>query len=174
MPALVALLALLVLTALVWWRVLHRDGGAHANASCPSTTPTTAATTTLPPPSSVLVRVFNSTDRAGIASKVRTTLVGDGFQIPDLASNDTKHHDKIPGVAEIRYGTNGLAAAKLLLYYFPGARLVPIPQTSKAVVVSLGAKYRSVATPTAVQAAMLKAHVATTSAGPSAPATRSC
>ena len=34
LPALIALLALTLLTALVWWRVLHRGGSSHPEFLC--------------------------------------------------------------------------------------------------------------------------------------------
>jgi hypothetical protein len=152
LPALVALLALLLLTALVWWRVLHRGASGSAAATCPTQT-TTAPVATLPAPSSITLRVLNSTDRTGIAGHARTTLVADGFRIPGPAANDNPRA-KIKGTAEIRYGTRGKSAAALVRYYFPGAKLVHTPGKSAVVVVSLGQRYRSVATQQHVQAAL--------------------
>lgn len=151
LPALVALLALLLLTALVWWRVLHRsDGGGTAAASCPA--PTSVATT-LPAPARITVVVLNATKRSGIAARARTALVADGFLVPRPAANDSPKA-KVPGVAEIRYGPAAKSAATLLRYYFPGARMVTSRSASASVVVSLGARYRSVAAPATVQAAL--------------------
>jgi hypothetical protein len=177
LPALVALVALLALTALVWWRVLHRghgdDAGTKATPTpCPTTTTTTTAApgpVALPAASTVTVQVLNSTQRAGLAGKVRTTLIKDGFKSPAKAGNDTDAD--IPGPAEIRFGPNGRAGAQLLAYYFPGSKLVAGTSTTATVVVSLGDKYSSVASPAAVQAAVSKASAApspTPSASPSA------
>lgn len=166
-PALVALLALLVLTGIVWWRVLHRDSAGDTGAACP--TPTSTVSATLPAPGSVTVQVLNATDRSGIAAKARTTLVSDGFNVPAPASNDAHNRGKVPGSADIRYGPKGKQAALLLRYYFPGARMVPNDSTTATVVVSLGAQYRGVAPQTAVQTALNRAHVAVASATPAAP-----
>lgn len=162
LPALVALLALLLLTALVWWRVLNRSSGAGPDAAggpthsvCPSPTPTrTAIKATLPAPADVTVRVLNATSRSGIAGKAQDALVHDGFRARKAASNDHKHLDKIKAVAEIRYGRTSADAAKLLRYYLPGAHLVRLHHPKSTVVISLGKKYRHVATPAQVQAAM--------------------
>jgi hypothetical protein len=170
LPALIALLALLVLTALVWWRVLHRGTGGSAGAACPTPT-STPARVTLPAPASVTVEVLNSTNHSGIAAKARTTLVEDGFAVPSPAGNDTRYHGKVLGVADIRYGPKAEQGALLLRYYLPGARLVANRGSSTTVVVSLGAKYRAIATPSAVQAALAKEHVALASAAPTAPTT---
>jgi hypothetical protein len=159
LPALISLLALLVLTALVWWRVLHRSDNSASGAEKPCPTPTsTAATTTttsLPAPQKVTVEVLNATNRTGIGARARATLVADGFQIPTTAANDSA---KVPGVAEIRYGPAGKNAAKVLSYYLPGAKLVATPSRTATVVVSLGNRYSRVATPAAVQAAMARDH----------------
>lgn len=165
-PALVALLALLLLTGLVWWRVLNRDAGAGSAANCPTATHTPAAV--LPDPSGVTVQVLNSTNRNGIASKARSTLVADGFKSPNPAAND-KPRVKIRGVAEIRYGKRGRDGAKLLHYYFPGARLVRSKAKSATVVVSLGRKYRGVAAPSAVQAALRRKDIGLDGAASSQP-----
>jgi hypothetical protein len=174
LPALVSLLALLLLTALVWWRVLHRsDGSDHTAAAAACPTPTTV--TTLVAPESVTVKVLNATSRAGIAAKARTTLIGDGFQIPQLAAND-RPKTKVPGTAEIRYTAAGKPGATVLRYYFPGAKLVVVKGKSHVVTVSLGSRYRNVASPAAVQAAMKadKVAVAAPSGSPGASGSPSC
>jgi hypothetical protein len=167
LPALISLLALLLLTALVWWRVMHRDDGTPAAAPCP----TQAAAETLPAPARITVTVLNATKRNGIGARTRTALVGDGFNVPKPASND-KPKTKVPGVAEIRYGPTGKKGATLLRYYFPGARLVPTAGKTATVVVSLGNKYVRMAPASTVQAALKKANIVvetatSTSTGPS-------
>ena len=165
LPALVSLLALLLLTGLVWWRVLHRSSSADG-ATKPCPTPTVTATATLPPPPKVTVEVLNSTNRTGIATRARTALVNAGFSSPKPAGNDSpKVH--VAGVAQIRYGPAAKAGAQLLSYYLPGATLVPTTSKTTAIVVSLGAKYRSVATPSAVAAALRLHKVALSSGAPS-------
>jgi hypothetical protein len=157
LPALVFLLALTLLAALVWWRVLTRSQHNSAGTAHCSSTP--AGTTVLPAPPTVTVIVLNSTHRTGIAAAVRTVLVQDGFQSPDLAANDRTVKAPIAGVAEIRYAPAQLPAAKLLRYYLPGATLKQMKTTSGKVVVSLGNRYRAVATPAAVSAAQARDHV---------------
>jgi hypothetical protein len=150
LPAVIALAALLLLAAIVWWRVLNRDSGSSAAAPCSTDT---APAPTLPAPELVTVQVLNSTDRAGIADKARSTLVDDGFNSPHAAAND-KAKVQIQGVAHIRYGTRGKEGAALLHYYFPKARLVTTASKSATVVVSLGARYRGIVSPSAVSAAL--------------------
>jgi hypothetical protein len=163
LPALVSLVALLLLTGLVWFRVLHRGDGAGGAAACPTPTPTVAAT--LPAPAHVTVQVLNATTRAGIAAKARTALTGYGFLSPKPATNDSPHV-RVRGVAEIRYGPSGASGAKLLAYYFPGAKLVPGTAKTATVVVSLGDKYLRVASASTVAAALKAKHIAVQSASP--------
>jgi hypothetical protein len=167
LPALVALLALLLLAVLVWWRVLHRSdaGTGSGAATCPAAT-SAAPAATLPPPSAITLKLLNSTNRNGIAGKARTTLAADGFQIPAPAANDSPKI-KISGTAQIRYGPRANKAASLVRYYFPGAKMVPTSSKSTVVVVSLGRRYRHVATPKQVRAALDGDHVALATVSPS-------
>lgn len=172
LPALVALVALLILTGLVWFRVLHRNGGSQNSAApppCPTRTSSTAPSPnpSLPAPDSVTVIVLNSTNRAGIAGSAQAALVKDGFRSPQPAGNDTKHHNKIKGVAQIRYGAKAKAAADLVHYYFPGARLARIHSKRSVVTISLGKRYRRVASASQVRTAM-RADGVGESSGPSA------
>lgn len=160
LPALVFLLALTLLAALVWWRVLARDDG-HA-ATQPTCTPSTtsSAPKQLPEQAAITVQVLNSTKRNGIATKAQRALVTDGFQAPAAAANDSKaypgYHGEVKGVAEIRFGPAGAAGAKLMQYYFPGSTMVKTAEKDATVLVSLGTKYHGVASTKHV-AAKLKA-----------------
>ena len=155
LPALVFLLALTVLTALVWWRVITRkDTTATVRATC---TPSTVITV-VPKPATVALSVLNSTNHAGIAKSAAATLTARGFKVTGY-DNDTGHRP-IAGMGEIRYTADQLQAATLLSYYFPGAHLVHITANSEGVlIVSLGTTYRAVASAAAVRAGLAKAHV---------------
>jgi len=158
LPALVFLLALTLLAALVWWRVLARSP--EDAAAGPSCTPSTSAAQPkdLPEQEAITVTVLNSTKRQGIATKAQRTLVHDGFQAPASAANDSKaypgYSGKVTGVAEIRYGPDGSQGAQLLQYYFPGAKLVTTDAKDSTVLISLGAKYKKVASQQDVTAAL--------------------
>lgn len=157
LPALVFLVALTLLTALVWWRVLNRDDShATGESSCPTSasTATTTAAHELPRPPQVHVTVLNSTNRTGLAHSVATALGKDGFKVAKPANDDGP---VIKGVGEIRYRPQAHAAAILLSYYVPDAKLVPVTSgsaTTPALVVSLGKAYKKLATPKAVRAQM--------------------
>lgn len=168
LPAVIALAALLVLTALVWWRVLHRDSGSDGTESSACRTDHPVAGATLPGPALVTLKILNATDRSGIASKARTRLAADGFNIPDPATND-RPKVKVRGVAEIRFGPRGRDGAKLLEYYLPGAKLVANDAGSATVTVSLGEKYRGIASASSVQAALKQKNIALQTAPPGQP-----
>jgi cytoskeletal protein RodZ len=166
LPALVFLLGLSLLTALVWWRVIHRADAQSAPSSAPTTCAAKPSATVLPQPSRVTLQVLNSTERQGLAATTKTALAKLGFVVPTVANDGS---GLIPGVAEIRYGPTGLAAAKLVAYYLPGATLVNTNRTDSQVVVSLGQKFTTVATATAAKAAMVAAHVSQSPVAPAHP-----
>ncbi len=150
LPALVFLLALTLLAALVWWRVLARSTGhASATPSCGSSTGAPAPRE-LPEQAAITVQVLNSTKRHGIAGAAQRVLVRDGFNAPAPAANDGKgfpgYSGVVKGVAEIRSGPNAIDGATLVQYYFPGAKLVQTNEKDSTVLVSLGLKYKRVAT----------------------------
>jgi hypothetical protein len=173
-PALVSLLALLLLTALVWWRVLHRNSSDSGSSGCPKATSVSSAAPAqaLPAPADVTVQVLNSTNRAGIAGKARTALVDAGFNSPAAANDKGTVHVK--GVAEIRYGPSAAKAAKLLSFFFPGAKLVPNTGKSATVVVSLGTKYKQVTPAATVTAELARQHLTTRSPSPTPTSSPSC
>jgi LytR cell envelope-related transcriptional attenuator len=148
LPALAFLLALSLLTALVWWRVIHRSDS--ANAALPTCTTSASPTVTVvPAAASVLVNVLNSTDTNGLAGKVTGLLATDGFKT-GTPGNDSGPRSPVTGVAEIRFGPTGAAGAKLLSFYVPGAVLVPDTRADASVDLAIGAKYTAVASPTDV------------------------
>jgi hypothetical protein len=178
LPAVVALVALLVLTGLVWWRVLNRGSGSgHPQAgrtgSCAThTSPPPSSSSTLPAPDAVTIVVLNSTNRPGIAGRAQAALVKDGFRSPRPAGNDVAHHNKIKAVALIQYGPTTKRAATLVHYYFPGAVLQETHRKHSDVTISLGKRYRRVASPGRVRAAMRANGIGVTPS-PSSSSTRS-
>ena len=173
LPALIALLALLLLTALVWWRVTNRDDSTSSATAKTCTSPTSSAAgpRTLPPPKSVDVLVLNATKRNGIAGKARKTLMSDGFR-SSLPAADDAATAKVTGVGQIRYSADNRSGALLLKYYFPGTQLVQSPTASAQVTVSLGPTYTAVQSPKAVAARLAADKVTLTTATP-APAASS-
>jgi hypothetical protein len=159
LPALAFLLALSLLTGLVWWRVLHRSDSAKA-ASPPSSCSASATptVTVVPAPAAVTVNVLNSTSKTGLAAQVTALLAGAGFKT-GTPNNDESTRAPVTGIAEIRYGPAGASAAKLLLFYVPGAVLVPDTRTDASVDLALGAKYTAMVASSDVAKALIAAKV---------------
>ena len=135
LPALAFLLALSLLTALVWWRVFHRDeeGQPQARPTC-----TPAAGTALPEASAVTVVVLNGTTRVGLAGQVSGQLADEGFVVGEPGNEPAG----FAAVAQIRFGPSGLPGATLLSYYVPNAELAPLPDRAEATIdLVLGAQY---------------------------------
>jgi len=177
LPALIFLLGLSLLTALVWWRVIHRSDSGHPKSEG---TKTCASTTSkvVPQPGSVTVKVLNSTDRLHLARTVSTQMSKLGFHMVAYGNDSS---GTVSGVAEIRYGTNSTEGATLVSLYLPGATLVPTQEADTQIVVSLGSKYKTLASPTQAKAAMNSQHITQqparpnpAAATPTASATPSC
>ena len=161
LPALVFLLILALLTAIVWWRVIHRVSS-EASSAKSSTSCSPAPVMVVPAPKTVTVHVLNATNRQGLAAGARSKLAKAGFVVADIGNDDVP----IAGVAEIRYGPAGRAAAKLVAYYFPGATLIGSARTDSQVEIALGAKFTTVSTTATVKQAMARDHVTQAEVGP--------
>jgi hypothetical protein len=155
LPAVAFLLALTVLTAIVWWRVLHRsDATGTASTSKPSATSScSTAGRVLPQPGSVTVTVLNAAQKTGLAASVETQLKARGFATAGVGNEPSPYS----GVAQIRYGTTGKAGAQLLSYYLPGSKLAPVKRSNATVDVVLGTGFKTLASDAAVNAAAKKA-----------------
>ena len=180
LPALVAIAALTLLTALVWFRVLHRGAQSEhttqpTKSTCP--TPTVTVPTVLPKPGSVTLIVLNSTTRNGLAGNVRKVLIVDGFKVPAQAVNDgTAYggHGLIAGVGEIRFGPTERTSAALLAFYVPGAKLVQTDSSAPSVILSLGTQFKALATAKAAAAAIAAAHATPSSPTPTPTQSSGC
>jgi hypothetical protein len=148
LPALAFLLALSVLTGIVWWRVLHRPEPAGTTGTArPPVAGQTATTCTpsanairLPTPASVTVVVLNGAGRDLLATKVTSQLKSRGFKMGAPGTTSA-----LSGVGEIRYGTAGRAGATLLGYHLPGAKLIPTNRPDTRINLVLGSGFRSLA-----------------------------
>jgi LytR cell envelope-related transcriptional attenuator len=111
-------LLVLALAALgVWWKVLV-DEGARAEAD-----EAACATAAQAPPSldpgTLSVRVFNATDRAGLAQEVAAQLQDRGFVVAEIANDPSDR--EVTGTGEVRHGPRGNDAARFLALFLPGA-----------------------------------------------------
>lgn len=167
LPALIFLLALTLLTAIVWWRVATRHDSS-AQTATPSCN-TSATPSVVPPPAGIALTVLNATNgfphaHNGIAAKAATAFENAGFTI---AKKDNDTGRGVPGVAVIRFGPTQRAQAVLISYYLPGAQLVQQDVDQTSIVISLGLKFTSVATGAQVNAALAKSGIAVSTVRPS-------
>ncbi|MGX7679861.1 LytR C-terminal domain-containing protein [Jatrophihabitans sp. DSM 45814] len=155
LPALAFLVALSVLTAIVWWRVLHRDDASSATKTTVTHAPTCAATgakVVLPKPAAVTIKVLNGNGLTGLAASVSAQLHTRGFVTAGTGDANT-----MIGIGEIHFGPKGKNGATLLSFYVPGAKLVSISRADASVDLVLGQAYKSLATNQTVLAAEARA-----------------
>ena len=118
----------------------------------PCATATIIPAQVLPDASSVVINVFNSTKRAGLAASTAKQLRSLGFTVKKVG-NDPQNA-QVQEVAELRYGPKGENGAKLLQAYLPGAKLVPIQRSIKRVDVVVGAQFTGLKDEAEVAAAL--------------------
>ena len=107
----------------------------------PCETTLVAPAEVLPRPDTVVVNVFNSTQRGGLAGTTAQQLSQRGFRI-NKVQNDPLGVS-LRGIGEIRYGPNGADNARLLQFHFPGAVLVDDGRAGPRVDISLGRGFES-------------------------------
>lgn len=118
------------------------SGGSTDSSADETTEPLPCETTlvspaeVLPRPDSVVVNVYNSTQRGGLAGITAQDLSQRGFRI-NKVENDPLGVS-LRGTGEIRYGPNGADNARLLSFYFPGAVMVEDGRAGPRVDISLG------------------------------------
>lgn len=116
--------------------------GAPAIEPEPCETTLVAPAEALPRPENVVVNVFNSTNRGGLAGTTAQELSLRGFRI-NKVENDPLGVS-LRGIGEIRYGPNGADNARLLEFFFPDAVLVEDDRSGPRVDISLGRGFEAV------------------------------
>lgn len=124
------------------WSYYQADNSARASrppaATCAPFDPKVAT------PENTGVNVYNSSNRAGLAASVSRGLRDRGFAVATVANDPSKR--AAPPIAEIRYGVNGTAHAKLLQTSLPkGTTLVKDKRAVTTVDLALGAKFTALA-----------------------------
>ncbi|HEY9474861.1 MAG TPA: LytR C-terminal domain-containing protein [Mycobacteriales bacterium] len=141
-PALIMIGLLAVVAIGVWWWVFHPSQPTTAAACTPRPSPGLAKMN----PQKVKVRVYNSTDRAGLATTVSKELTKRHFVIDATGNDPIRDERNVQGVGEIRYGSAGAQQAVLLSFQFPEITLVKDPRTDAVVDLAIGPKFSKVAT----------------------------
>ncbi len=108
----------------------------------PCETTLVAPAEVLPRPDDVVVNVYNSTNRGGLAGSVAQELSLRGFGI-NKVENDPLGVS-LRGVGEIRYGANGEDNARLLQFFFPDAVLVEDDRGGPRVDIALGRGFEAI------------------------------
>lgn len=144
-PWLAFLTVLVLIAVVVWWKVLGaaNDDNGKNNAACG---PQITESVTTMDPKTVRVRVYNATERSGLARQVSTVLKQKKFTVLSSSNDPLADTRKVDGVAEIRYGDKGQQQALLISFWFPGAKLVSDSRKDAIVDVAIGPAYKAVAT----------------------------
>jgi hypothetical protein len=141
LAALLVVLLIAAVAAGVWWWSNRSDDQANHTAGPTRVchTPVAKQPKVIPDPAAVNVNVANGTSQAGLAIQTADGLAGVGFTVVGIGNTASPVKK---GVAEIRYGDNGLGGAIRLASYVPGGTLVPLPQRKGDVVdFWIGPKY---------------------------------
>ena len=153
LPPLIFLLVLALAALGVWWKVMQQHEAqtvaeeracASAEAAPPSLDPTT-----------VQVRVFNATDKAGLAQTVAAQMQQRGFTVTEIANDPTDR--EVTGVGEVRYGVAGREVARFVRLLLPGAGDYGDTRSDAKVDLVIGPEFTSLASPEEVAAALLPA-----------------
>jgi hypothetical protein len=161
LPAMILILILGIAATIVWLRVMDSDGETknaihcdppkvRPSATSPSAPPTTLGQalgndsldrTTPQPPGQVLVRVVNAGSKKGAARIVTESLRQLGFEQVSEPTNDPLYDDTMTCRAQIRFGSQGTAAARTLSLIEPCAELVRDDRKDATVDMAIGQKF---------------------------------
>lgn len=154
--ALVILAGLVVLALLFVVITLIRDTqrGAGTAAECPEGY--TLVDVKLREAKDIKINVYNGTDNIGLAENVGTNFQNRDFQV--LAKGNDPLKKGVEGVAELRYGPEGVGSAHVLRAYFlDQAEPIYDPEREDDVVdVVLGEAFKQLATTTEVNQALVE------------------
>lgn len=149
-PPLVFLLVLALAALAVWWNVFDTEGEQEAEQA-----QACASASAAPPslePNTVTLRVFNGTDRGGLAQEVAAALQERGFVVEEIANDPTER--EVTGVGELRHGPRGNEAADFVRLFLPQAGDFPDTRATATVDVVVGPDFAGLAPPEDVDAAL--------------------
>jgi len=153
LPPLIFLVVLAVAAVATWWYVIRQEE--HHVAAQKAACSTVAAAAPSLDPASVTLRVYNATDKAGLATTVANALKERGFTVGEIA-NDTSGRT-VTGVGELRYGQPGKDTAAYVKLYLPGAGDYPDTRATAVVDVVIGPDFTTLASPEDVTKALTPA-----------------
>jgi hypothetical protein len=176
-PVIVAVVVALAVGIVGGWWVAGRDKGTpsavpsasagcstHASGSATPKKSTSPKPVALPDPRTIKVNVYNATKHRGLARSTSVELAARGFSIGTVANDPL--NKLIVGTAEIRYGTRGVAQARVVAAQVASPIMVRDKRTNASVDFVIGEQFTALNTP--AQAAVQL------TASPSPTATPSC
>ncbi|HEX3788445.1 MAG TPA: envelope integrity protein Cei [Pseudonocardiaceae bacterium] len=149
----VVLCVLMVAAAIVWSRVIRQADDVNAQVACPASqvateqldTPVsyTALDAVAPAPaSSAQVQVFNASNERGQAARITTELQQFGFTQTGVPADDPEYpQGNLRCVGQIRFGPNGVSAARTLSLLVPCAQLVRDNRQNSTVDLAVGTAF---------------------------------
>ena len=149
----VGVLAVAAVVFVIVALVKDTQGGATTGAGCPAGAP--RVDLRLPnDPAEVTVKVYNGTEKAGLADSVTTEFKNRRFTVQKPAESKTRYK----GVAEIRYGPDTVGKAQLLRAYFLAQSKMTYSAKRKGSVVEvvIGNQFRQLATSTEVNQSLVE------------------
>ena len=149
-PPLVFLLVLALAALVVWWNVFDNEGEQEVEQA-----QACASASAAPPsldPSTVSLRVFNATDRGGLAQEVAAALQERGFVVEEIANDPTER--PVTGVGELRHGPRGNEAATFVRLFLPQAGDFVDTRATATIDVVIGPDYAGLAPPEDIDAAL--------------------
>ncbi len=150
--AITLLIAVALLAGAFYYASTYFKKQPTAAAACPSVTQTTPAVQgAAPAPGQITVNVYNATGRGGLAGDAAKIVKARGFVVGTIANDPARK--QIPGTAEVRYGKNGEAAAKVVGALVAGAAPVTDARADASVDLVLGNAFTTVAAAPAAPAA---------------------
>lgn len=140
--ALVLFLALVIGGAVAVFLIVRAaDNKKPAAATGPKGCPSATASAAPLARSAVRVRVLNATSRTGLAASVAAELRRRGYTVTGVGNDATP----VAGVAQLRYGTAGAAAARALLPQLPGTTTQRDSRKAADIDLVLGNRYVALA-----------------------------
>jgi hypothetical protein len=149
----VGVLAVAAIVFVIVALVRDTQGGPTAGEECPAGAP--RADLTLPDdPAEVSVKIYNGTDKPGLADSVTNEFKNRRFTTQKPAESKTKYK----GVAEIRYGPDSVGKAQLLRAYFLAQSKMSYSAKRKGQVIDIviGNEFRQLATTTEVNQSLVE------------------
>lgn len=149
--AVTLLIVLAMLVAAFYYAAQYwKSPGRSSAAGCPTATATGTAAppgaptpAAAPAPGQITVNVYNATNRAGLAAETAKEMKARGFVVGTVANDPQKKSVSQP--AEVRFGKNGEAAAKVVLALVPGAATAGDARADASVDLVLGNGFKSLA-----------------------------